>query len=54
MVDDWPDLLKIWRRQGHVVIGDENRVQQLERVRFVLRSSREVPECILKVLASVS
>lgn len=52
-VEDWKELLRIWRQHGRVRVGDSDRVRQLERVRFVLRSAREVPDSVLRVLASL-
>ena len=43
-VDGLEELLRVWRRRGYVVVGDEHRVRQLERVRFALRSAREAPD----------
>ena len=52
-VEDWKELLRVWRRQGCVRVGNADRVRQLERVRFALRSAREAPDSILRVLASM-
>jgi hypothetical protein len=52
-VDEWQDLLDVWRRRGFVVIGDSERVRQLERVRFALDSAREVPDSIFRVIAAL-
>lgn len=53
LVDDWNELLRIWRRRGSVLVGSEERVQQLEGVRFALRCAHEVPDSILQAIGSL-
>ncbi|MBI4321754.1 MAG: HD domain-containing protein [Chloroflexi bacterium] len=49
-VPDWPGLLEIWLKRGHVVCGGLDRMRQMERIKLLMKLAAEAPGPILEAL----